>query len=108
MNSLLKPIDFKKLVYPKLNNMNYKLSTSNREQHYLNIEFKAKVEGDIITVQLPAWRPGRYDSGNFAKNIQQFTVADQNGKKLEFDKVTKDSWEVKTKNTKEIIITYNY
>ena len=108
MNSLLKPIDFKKLVYPKLNNMNYKLSTSNREQHYLNIEFKAKVEGDITTVQLPAWRPGRYDSGNFAKNIQQFTVADQKGKKLEFDKVTKDSWEVKTKNTKEIIITYNY
>ena len=52
MNSLLKPIDFKKLVYPKLNNMNYKLSTSNREQHYLNIEFKAKVEGDITTVQL--------------------------------------------------------
>ncbi len=88
--------------------MNYKLSTENKNQHYLDIEFNAKVKEEVTTIQLPAWRPGRYELGNFAKNIQQFTVTDENGKELSFSKSTKDSWEVETKNAKEIIVRYNY
>ena len=88
--------------------MNYKLSTNNRNQHYLDIEFNAKVSQEVTSIQLPAWRPGRYELGNFAKNIQKFEVSDENGKALKFDKITKDSWEVNTKNAKEIIVKYNY
>ena len=88
--------------------MNYKLSTSNRNQHYLDIEFHAKVTEDKTIIQLPAWRPGRYELGNFAKNIQHFTIKDENGNILSFDKVTKDSWEVDTKKSKEITVSYNY
>ncbi|MEN8956433.1 MAG: hypothetical protein ABF258_00295, partial [Flavobacteriales bacterium] len=88
--------------------MNYKLSVTNRNQHYLDIEFKAKVSTEITTLQLPAWRPGRYEFGNFSKNIQQFSVTDENGKSVKFDKKTKDSWEVNTKNVKEIKVRYNY
>jgi predicted metalloprotease with PDZ domain len=88
--------------------MNYKLRTSNRDQHYLDIEFNTKVTEETTTIQLPAWRPGRYELGDFAKNIQQFEVKDENGIALKFNKVTKDSWEVNTKNAKEIIVNYNY
>ena len=53
--------------------MNYKLDTSNSSQHYLDIEFRAKVSGKKTTLQLPAWRPGRYELGNFAKRINKNT-----------------------------------
>lgn len=88
--------------------MNYKLDTSNSSQHYLNIEFRAKVSGKKTTLQLPAWRPGRYELGNFAKNIQQFNVTDENGKDLKFSKQTKDSWVVDSTKAKEIVVKYNY
>lgn len=88
--------------------MKYKLSTRNKAQHYLDIEFKAKVTEDVTIIQLPSWRPGRYELGDFAKNIQEFNIKDNKGKNLSFSKVTKDKWEVNTKNVNEITISYNY
>lgn len=88
--------------------MNYKLDTTNSSQHYLNITFRAKVTEKETALQLPAWRPGRYELGNFAKNIQQFAVTDEMGKALKFEKKTKDSWLVDTKMCKEIKVSYNY
>ncbi len=88
--------------------MNYKLDISNKNQHYLNIEFSAKVTGKETLLQLPAWRPGRYELGNFAKNIQQFEVFDEKGKSITFNKQTKDSWLVDTSKSIEIRVKYNY
>ena len=88
--------------------MNYKLDTTNKNQHYLNIEFSSKTTGTETVLQLPAWRPGRYELGNFAKNIQQFNVSDENGKALKFEKQTKDSWRVDTSNSEKIVVRYNY
>ena len=88
--------------------MKYTLSTNNRNQHYLDITFEAKVKEDTTIIQLPAWRPGRYELGNFAKNIQQFAVENENGKSLSFNKISKDSWQVDTRKAKEIKVIYNY
>ena len=33
-----------------------------------------KIDGDELTVHLPAWRPGRYELGNFSKNIQKWAA----------------------------------
>ena len=57
--------------------MQYKLDTSNKNQHYLTIEFSSEVIENETILQLPAWRPGRYELGNFAKNIQQFEVVNE-------------------------------
>jgi predicted metalloprotease with PDZ domain len=88
--------------------MKYKLDTSNSNQHYLNIEFCSKVSEKETLLQLPSWRPGRYELGNFAKNIQHFEVVDEKGNLLKAKKVTKDSWVVDTANCKEIKVKYNY
>ncbi|MFH1003994.1 MAG: PDZ domain-containing protein [Bacteroidota bacterium] len=89
--------------------MKYIFSYSNPQKHFIDIEFIAdNISSDVITVQLPAWRPGRYELGNFAKNIQKFFVEDEKGIVLNFHKVTKDCWEIQTKGAKEIHIKYNY
>src|SRR6218665_1773775 len=89
--------------------MKYIISYTQPHHHYIDIEFIA----DNITltetlVQLPAWRPGRYELGNFAKNIQKWAAYDEKGTALKFQKVSKDCWKVQTKDVKTLHIRYNY
>ncbi len=88
--------------------MKYIISYKNPHQHYIDIEFIADVSAATTTVQLPAWRPGRYELGNFAKNIQKWAAFDEKGNTLLFQKKTKDSWQIESKNAKQIHIKYNY
>lgn len=88
--------------------MIYTLDTSDSAQHFLSIIMEASSPQDETILQLPAWRPGRYELGNFAKNIQKFEVKDQEGNSLEFRKVTKDSWLVNTAGAQRIVVSYNY
>ena len=57
--------------------------------------------------QLAAWRPGRYELANFAQNIRNWKVKDDNGSILNFQKITKDLWQVNTKNIQKICVTYS-
>ncbi|KAA3651305.1 MAG: M61 family peptidase [Bacteroidetes bacterium] len=89
--------------------MKYQLSFQNPSRHYLDIELIAKTEGEkTLQFQLPAWRPGRYELGNFAKNIQQWKAFDENGQVLNSKKLTKDLWEVNCEKADSVHIKYNY
>src|SRR5690606_20849150 len=61
-----------------------------------------------IEVQLPAWRPGRYELGNFAKNIQRIEAFDREGVLLPIRKLSKDRWIIETKSPQSVQVTYNY
>ncbi|MBA3705887.1 MAG: M61 family metallopeptidase, partial [Bacteroidetes bacterium] len=63
---------------------------------------------DEVLIQLPAWRPGRYELGNFAKNVQKWAAFDGKGNPLKFQKISKDSWKIQTKDVSELHIKYNY
>lgn len=89
--------------------MNYKISCQNPSSRYIDIEFAIdKVTQNEISVQLPAWRPGRYELTNFAKNIQTWKAFDGNGKELAFKKITKDTWQIETKKCKTLTVKYNF
>ena len=89
--------------------MKYIVSYEKPNNHYIDIEYIIdNINTDVIEVQLPAWRPGRYELGNFAKNVQKWDAFDSNGKKLLSKKLTKDLWQVETKCNKQIHIKYNY
>ena len=71
--------------------MKYTFSYQNPSRHYLDIAVEAETKGEETRqFQLPAWRPGRYELGNFAKNIQQWEAFDENGNSLTSKKITKD------------------
>lgn len=89
--------------------MKYTVSYTSPHHHYVDIEFIAEnINQDEVVVQLPAWRPGRYELGNFAKNVQKWAAFDQKGNALPFRKITKDSWLVQTKGIAVLCIRYNY
>jgi predicted metalloprotease with PDZ domain len=53
--------------------MKYIISYKEPHKHFIDIEFLIEdINQDVIQLQLPAWRPGRYELSNFAKNIQHF------------------------------------
>jgi predicted metalloprotease with PDZ domain len=87
----------------------YKLSIQNPHNRYIQfkVEFKT-VENKFTEIQLPRWRPGRYELGNFAKNIQKFEAKDEQENLLPVIKLSKDCWQIENKAAKNLIITYNY
>ena len=69
--------------------MKYKIYSKNRRSHWIDIEcIIENIDSDELIVSLPAWRPGRYELQNFAKNIQSFHVFEQNNEKIPFEKIT--------------------
>ncbi len=89
--------------------IHYHISYQYPHQQFIDITLSLKdLRQEFVYLQLPAWRPGRYELGNFAKNIQKFSVEDTRGKPVPFRKLTKDRWEINTSRLTEITIKYNY
>lgn len=89
--------------------MHYKFSWLHPSSRYIHLEVSASgISSSETFIQLPAWRPGRYELGNFAKNVRNFRVTDQNGCLLSANKVTKDKWCVATSGVTAIKIEYEY
>ena len=89
--------------------MKYKIYSKNKASHFINIECSIEdICSQEVELQLPAWRPGRYELQNFAKNIQKFEVFNENNQKLKASKITKDRWKVQTNGATRITAKYNY
>ena len=62
--------------------MKYFISYVHPQNHFVDFELNINVEQrDTIDLQLPAWRPGRYELANFAKNIKDLKVYDNDNNK---------------------------
>ena len=89
--------------------MKYFVNYNNPERHF--IDFKLVIETKdihILKLQLPSWRPGRYELGNFAKNIKGFKVFTNDFQEVSFSKKNKDLWEIDCNNLHNISIHYQY
>ena len=90
--------------------MEYRLKINNSHKHFISFSVKINVtELSSITLQLPSWRPGRYELGYFAKNIKSFKVFNLQREGLCFKKLTKDSWQIENIEKEDfILIEYDY
>lgn len=89
--------------------IHYQISCKNPASQFLQIRLSIDVlEIKPISLQLPAWRAGRYQLANYAQNIRGFQVVDENGSQLFFQKTSKDCWKVEPNATGKVHITYEY
>ncbi|MBU2018106.1 MAG: M61 family peptidase [Bacteroidetes bacterium] len=86
----------------------YQLSIKNPHQQYIQFEVQFVVSSEMTQIKLPTWRPGRYELGNFAKNVREFEAVNSQGKKMQVDKINTSTWEVNTKGLKTIKVRYQY
>jgi predicted metalloprotease with PDZ domain len=88
--------------------MKYYIKTELPHQQYLQITAEIDVPNEPFSLQFPAWRPGRYEFGNFAKNVRSFKVANELGEPLKFEKTSKDQWQVETIGANRVFVQYEY
>lgn len=89
--------------------MLYQISIADTQNHFIQFKYTIPhIHQDAIELQLPAWRPGRYELQNFAKNIRLFNVMDDAGNTVNYKKVSKDRWHIETKGLSQIHINYQY
>lgn len=89
--------------------IHYKIFLKHPSSHYIYVDLTIdNISAETLELQLPAWRPGRYELGNFAKNIKRFDAFDENNAILNFSKNSKDCWIVETKGSGKIKVTYSY
>ncbi len=89
--------------------INHIVGQDPKEPKFVQITSEISTLGSNLTLlQLPAWRPGRYELGNFAKNIKGFEAYDQHENALNFKKISKDCWEIETNEVGYFYISYYY
>jgi predicted metalloprotease with PDZ domain len=89
--------------------MIYTLSPTRLGSRFLSILAEFDVtDVEHIDIQLASWRPGRYEIGNFAKNIRKFEVLAPDGESIPFEKISKDRWRIVCAGKKQIRVRYEY
>lgn len=87
----------------------YRLSCQNPCSQFIQFELEIQApKQEKISLQLPAWRAGRYQLANYAQNIRNFSLSDSVGRPLKFTKKTKDRWVFDSKSSEKFFIRYDY
>lgn len=89
--------------------MKYIIHTPIPHTRFVSIEAHKEVkQHGSVEFQLPAWRPGRYELGNFAKNVRGLIATTSGGTELPIHKITKDRWRIEEVPVGAIILKYEY
>lgn len=86
----------------------YSIFCDQPQQHFIKIKALIPVDSKKTIIHLSSWRPGRYELGDFAKNVKNFRVFSHQNKVLSFQKISKDAWEINTNETNTIRVEYQY
>lgn len=87
----------------------YKLSIENPHRHYLKVEVsfnKLPAEKDYINVKMPVWTPGSYMVREYSQHIHEFSANDFADKKLNFEKINKNTWRIFKGSEESVQISY--
>lgn len=92
--------------------IHYYVSFENPLTFYAQVQITFEVPATAsraLELQLPAWRPGRYELQNFAQKIQRVVVEDAaSNEVLSYRKLTKDRWEVSGAAGRTVRVRYNF
>ncbi len=87
----------------------FQISCQNPASQFLQLQLNLDIfEKKPFSIQLPAWRAGRYQLANFAQNIRGFQVTDGKNNSVHFEKSSKDCWKILPDATGSVQIRYEY
>src|SRR3979490_1494731 len=95
---------------PMSSDISFTVTMSKPHTHLLEVEIRVKIpanlqvpsESDLI---MPVWTPGSYLIREFERHVQDF-AADAGGRQLEWSKVNKNTWRIKTGGARQWRATY--
>lgn len=88
--------------------MEYIIKRSSIPSQFIEINLSIRCErNEWVCLQLPAWRPGRYELANYAQKIRNFSVSDGTNQ-VDWKKTSKDRWEFEANESGTYSMTYQY
>lgn len=104
--------------FPPLNSsvgMEYELRISQPSSHLLEVTLTLKIESiyqlppeqvGVVDLKMAVWTPGSYLVREYARHLQNFAAFNGENQPLSWRKVSKNHWQIETKNSPEIGVTY--
>src|SRR5574341_849920 len=90
--------------------IDFTVSMSQPHTHLLEVEMRISEHGathipeDVLV--MPVWTPGSYFIREFERHVQDFAAVDGSGRSLEWERINKNSWRIKTNNARDVRVTY--
>src|SRR5690554_149258 len=86
--------------------MHYQIARKNIPSQYIDLELTFKcTKNEVIELQLPSWRPGRYELANYAQKIRHLKLL-VDGAEFPLSKITKDQWQFASPHTGPVLLQY--
>ena len=86
----------------------YRIQTDEPNNGFVHIQLQFTATTEIVNLQLPAWRPGRYELANYARNIKNFSIKTETGEAIPYSKISKEKWAVSTTPQTNVVVSYAY
>jgi predicted metalloprotease with PDZ domain len=88
----------------------YHLSPDTARPRHLRVlaMLEAHPATNYTDIWLPDWRPGRYELGNFARNVVGLEVRNSDGEPLQYTKINRSCWRVHAPKNSRIHFHYSY
>ncbi len=93
--------------------IHYTVSMDDPGTHYFRVVlsvdgFREKLgDEDPLRLVMPVWAPGSYMVREFARNVLDVSVRDSNGRTLETQKESKNSWTVRLDGASDVTVSYS-
>ncbi len=89
--------------------LKYHFSCTNPASQFIQIDLQISCAADQeITLQLPSWRPGRYQIADYAQNIRHFKITDFSQQSVNFEKTSKNTWCFSGQKDQSYSVSYQY
>ncbi len=77
-------------------------------EFFYRISLNLEVIGTETILYVAAWRPGRYEESNYAKNIRNLRITKSNGESVFVTRNDKNSWKIVHHAAGELLVEYDY
>jgi predicted metalloprotease with PDZ domain len=86
--------------------MQYQVSLSEPATHLFEVTIQVETrERSLLDFYLPVWTPGSYLVREYARHLQDFSAQGQ-GEPLQWQKISKNHWQVATQELEQITLSY--
>lgn len=107
-NPFYKPLYLCPIQNHKCMSVHYEISYRNPATQYIDIQMTLEnISDPEVYIRMSAWRPGRYELGNFTKNIRSLKAYNEKGELLPVEKTERERWKVSTHGASRVIIRYD-
>ncbi|MGH9820043.1 MAG: hypothetical protein ACRD43_07715, partial [Pyrinomonadaceae bacterium] len=96
------------VTLPAEPDISYAVSMSKPWTHLLEVEMHLKWPQmpPQTELKMPVWTPGSYLVREYARHVQDFSVKNASGKELGWRKTNKNTWQIDTAGSSEIVAVY--